>query len=236
MEALGSWAAENHLLLLLAAGTVFTAVWLLLMRERLHMKPYAIIIIALLHTLIGVAAVKIFAFMETGFDAESLGNMSLFGGVFMMPLIYLLGAKLFKRPSGEVCDIFTPCMIFTVMCARVNCIISGCCIGLPIPGTDGLRYPTREAELLFYVILLLCLIPRVKNGKTKGSAYPVYMICYGAFRFVVEFFRYSSSTDALFHLSHVWALISLLIGISVYAEVIKSNSKANSKPKRRRKT
>lgn len=233
MEALGSWAAENHLLLLLAAGTVFTVVWLLLMRERLRMKPCAAVILALLHTLIGVAAVKIFAFMETGFDAESLGNMSLFGGVFMMPLTYMLGSKIFKRPLGEVCDVFTPCMVFTVMCARVNCIISGCCIGLPIPGTNGLRYPTREAELLFYLILLICLIPKIRKGKTNGSAYPIYMICYGVFRFIVEFFRYSSSTDTLFHLSHVWALISLLIGISVYAEIKKTQTKSKSKRRRR---
>lgn len=233
MEALGSWIASNSLLLLLSAGTAFTVVWLLMSRKRLRMSPVAAVALALLHTVIGLLTVKAFAFMETGFDAESLGNMSLFGGVFIMPLVYLLGSKIFKRPFGEVCDVFTPCMVFTVMCARVNCILSGCCIGLPIPGTNGLRYPTREAELLFYLILLICLIPKIRKGKTNGSAYPIYMICYGAFRFVVEFFRYSSSTDALFHLSHVWALISLLIGISVYAEIKKKKTKSKSKRRRR---
>lgn len=231
MDAIISWVEAHSLWLLLAAGATFTAVWLL-GQKRLRISWYTAIVLALLHTLIGVVTVKVFAFMETGFDTNSLGNMSLFGGVFMMPLVYWLGAKLFHRPMAEVFDLFTPCMIFTLLCARVNCIISGCCIGRPIPGTDGLRYPTREAELLFYAVLLLCLIPRIWRKKSKGSAYPIYLIAYGAFRFVVEFFRRSDSTG-FFHLSHLWALVSLIVGIIVYAE-IKKSQKAKKQRKQRK--
>ena len=162
--------------------------------------------------------VKVFAFLEAGFNTDSLGNMSLFGGVFFMPLAYWLGAKLSKRSYREVFDVFTPCIIFTVMCARISCIVSGCCIGLPIPGMNGVRFPTREAEILFYIILLICLCPRVLKGKYRGQAYPIYMISYGAFRFVVEFFR-SADTSSVFHSAHIWALIALTIGISIYAEI-----------------
>lgn len=206
------------LILLLSAGAVFTAVWLVLLRKRLDMPWYAAIPLAILHTVYGVLTVKVFAFLEAGFNTDSLGNMSLFGGVFFMPLAYWLGAKLSKRSYREVFDVFTPCMIFTVMCARINCIVSGCCIGLPIPGMNGVRFPTREAEILFYIILLICLCPRVLKGKYRGQAYPIYMISYGAFRFVVEFFR-SADTSSVFHRAHIWALITLIIGISIYAEI-----------------
>ena len=206
------------LILLLSAGAVFTAVWLVLLRKRLDMPWYAAIPLAILHTVYGVLTVKVFAFLETGFNTDSLGNMSLFGGVFFMPLAYWLGAKLSKRSYREVFDVFTPCIIFTVMCARINCIVSGCCIGLPIPGMNGVRFPTREAEILFYIILLICLCPRVLKGKYCGQAYPIYMISYGAFRFVVEFFR-SADTSSVFHSAHIWALIALIIGISIYAEI-----------------
>lgn len=219
------------LLILLAAGFAFTAVWLILLRKRLSMAWYAAILIAIAHTVYGVLTVKVFAFLETGFRADSLGNMSLFGGVFLMPLAYWLGAKLSKRPYREVFDIFTPCMIFTVMCARVNCILSGCCAGLPIPGVNGMRFPTREAEILFYLILLAFLCPRAWKGRSRGRAYPVYMIGYGAFRFIIEFFRVSESRS-VFHLAHLWALITLLFGVSIYAEM--KNSK--SKPKRRKRS
>ena len=148
-----------------------------------------------------------------------------------MPLAYWLGAKISKRPPKEVFDVFTPCMVFTVMCARVNCILSGCCRGLPIPGTNGIRFPTREAEIVFYLILLAVLCPRIWKERLQGRAYPVYMMCYGAFRFIIEFFR-ESDISGLFHRAHLWALITLLLGVSIYAEMKTSKSK----PRRRKQS
>lgn len=211
------WLDANKLIVLLTIGTLFAFGWLFALRERLHMKWYVAIPIAILHTLIGVLSVKIFAFMETGFALDSLGNMSLFGGVFFMPLVYWAGAKLTKRNLGLVCDLLTPCMIFTVMCARINCIVSGCCAGLVIPGTH-VHFPTRELEILYYIVMLILLIPRVKKSKNPGSIYPLYMASYGAFRFLDEFFR-TSSTGMLFHLSHVWAAIAFAAGLSIYIEI-----------------
>lgn len=213
------WLDANKLIVLLTIGTLFAFGWLFALRERLHMKWYVAIPIAILHTLIGVLSVKIFAFMETGFALDSLGNMSLFGGVFFMPLVYWAGAKLTKRNLGLVCDLLTPCMIFTVMCARVNCILSGCCFGLPIPGMSGLRWPTREAELVFYLVLLVLLVRKVWRGQTHGEIYPLYMASYGTFRFVVEFFRYQEYSLGIFHLSHLWAAVSFAIGLSIYVEL-----------------
>ena len=216
MSLISDWLSSHSLLLLLSAGTLFSFLWLMQFRGRLNMKWYAALPIAICHTLVGVICVKAFAFMETGFNPDSLGNMSLFGGVFFMPVAYWGGARLTKRPHGAVCDVFTPCMIFTMMCARVNCIISGCCTGLRIPGTQ-MRFPTRESELLYYVVMLVLLIPRVDKDKNPGSIYPLYMATYGAFRFINEFFR-TSSSETLFHLSHVWAAIAFAAGFSIYME------------------
>ena len=183
------------------------------MRARLRMKWYAIVIVSVLHTVIGVGSVKAFAFLESG----DIGNMSLFGGIFFMPVAYYLGARLTRRDKKDVFDVLTVCMIFTLMCARVNCIFSGCCTGLRIPGTQ-LRFPTRESELLYYVVMLILLIPRVDKDKNPGGIYPLYMATYGAFRFFNEFFR-TSSTGMLFHLSHVWAAIAFAAGLSIYIEI-----------------
>lgn len=212
-----SWGKEHALFLLLFFATAVCCVWLSMVRKRLKMPLYAVFPVAVLHTLIGVLSVKIFAFLETGLNPDSLGNISLFGGVFFMPLVYWAGAKLTKRNLGLVCDLFTPCMVFTVMCARVNCIVSGCCSGLVIPGTH-VHFPTRELEILYYIVMLILLIPRVKKSKNPGSIYPLYMASYGAFRFIDEFFR-TSSTGMLFHLSHVWAAIAFAAGLSIYIEI-----------------
>lgn len=213
-------------IILLSIGAVCSLAWLIFMRERLNMKWYVAIPLAILHTLCGVLSVKIFAFLETGFNSESLGNMSLFGGVFMMPLTYMLGAKISKRNISEVCDIFTPCMLVTVMFARIGCIIGGCCKGIPIPGLGGVRVPTREAEVIFYIVLLIILCPRIVRKQTGGRAYPVYMISYGAFRFVTEFLRESDNTT-IFHRAHIWSLITLILGVCIYAEI--NNRKINTR-------
>ena len=64
-------ADKLPLLLLLAAGATFTSVWLILLRKRLNMAWYVAIPIAIVHTLYGVLTVKVFAFLETGFDKAS---------------------------------------------------------------------------------------------------------------------------------------------------------------------
>ena len=57
------------------------------------------------------------------------------------------------------------------------------------------------------------MIPWVYQEKSQGRAYPVYMIAYGLFRFLNEFMRYSE-TDRIFHIAHLWSIVSILIGIS----------------------
>lgn len=224
---------DHALWLLLLVGAIFTAVWLVLLRDRLRMEWWIAIPIAIMHTAFGVFAVKVFAFLETGFDVESIGNMSLFGGVFLMPVAYLLGAKVSKRPPGEVCDLLAPCMIVTVMCARVNCIVSGCCKGILIPGTTtGMRFPTREAEILFYVVLLAILCPKIWKRKTEGKAYPIYMVGYGIFRFIIEFFRVYDDSDMLLHRAHLWAVVALIIGVSICSELSASKKNKNKEGKK----
>ena len=216
--------SDHALFVLLAVGTVFTFCWLCLLRDRLKMKWYAAVLISILHTVYGVFTVKVFAFMETGFSAGNLDNMSLFGGIFFMPLAYWIGARLFKRSCADVFDIFTVCMIATVMCARVNCILAGCCQGNLIPGLEGVRWPTRELEIAFYIVQLIVLGRKILAGEIHGEAYPIYMISYGTFRFIIEGFRYSES-GMLIHLGHVWALLSMIIGFSIYTELKKKREK-----------
>lgn len=204
---------------MLSVGTIFTFVWQIVCRKQIQIKWYAALLVALLHTIVGVLSVKVFAFLESGFNPDSIGNMSLFGGIFFMPLAYWIGAKVTKRNVGQVFDVFTICMVFTVMCARINCIFAGCCFGMLIPGAAGIRWPTREMEILFYVILLFILGRKIIAGKHSGEIYPIYMTAYGAFRFIVEFFRVSDSSLGIVHLSHVWAIVSFGIGISIYYEM-----------------
>lgn len=190
------------------------------------MPWYAALLLSVAHVIFGVLCVRVFA----RFEGAGSGAMSIFGAVFFMPLGYFLGAKLFKRPVADVFDVFAVPMIFTLFCSRINCLVSGCCIGLQIPGTS-LRWPTREAEMLFYLVFLAIDAPKVLKGKTRGEVYPLYMAAYGIFRGIIECFRHSDATTNLFHLSHVWAILSLAIGLSIYFEM-RSGAKKRAHKKR----
>lgn len=205
---------EHMLVLILAVAGLATYVWLLLFRQRLKMTWWSSLLLSVLHVLYGVACVHVFA----KFEGAGIGAMSIFGAVFLMPLGYFLGAKLFKRPVTEVFDIFAVPMVFTLFCSRINCLVSGCCTGLEI-GHSGLHWPTREAEMLFYLVFLALLAPRVKRAEMRGRVYPLYMVSYGIFRAIIECFRYSPTYNSIFHLTHIWALLSIAIGLSVYFEL-----------------
>ena len=225
--ALLTWLSDHALILLLGCGTLFNVYWLYRCRERLHLRWLSVLLLSVLHTVLGVLSVKVFALFETG----NFSNMSLFGGVFFMPLFYWGVAKLAKQKAADVFDVFTICLVFTLMCARLNCMISGCCLGahIPIEGLTHLRFPTRELELIFYVILLSRLWRKVLSGSARGMIYPIYMIAYGIFRFVTETLRVSNRTDSILHISHLWALLSLGIGISIYGELRKKEKKTGGK-------
>ena len=225
--ALLTWLSDHALILLLGCGTLFNVYWLHRCRERLHLRWLSVLLLSVLHTVLGVLSVKVFALFETG----NFSNMSLFGGVFFMPLFYWGVAKLAKQKAADVFDVFTICLVFTLMCARLNCIISGCCLGahIPIEGLTHLRFPTRELELIFYVLLLSRLWRKVVTGSARGMIYPIYMISYGSFRFVTETLRFSDRTDSILHISHLWALLSLGVGISIYGELQKKEKKTGGR-------
>ena len=222
-----TWLSDHALILLLGCGTLFNVYWLHRCRERLHLRWLSVLLLSVLHTVLGVLSVKVFALFETG----NFSNMSLFGGVFFMPLFYWGVAKLAKQKAADVFDVFTICLVFTLMCARLNCIISGCCLGahIPIEGLTHLRFPTRELELIFYVLLLSRLWRKVLSGSARGMIYPIYMIAYGIFRFVTETLRFTDRTDSILHVSHLWALLSLGIGISIYGELQKKEKKTGGR-------
>ena len=224
---------ERFLLMILAIACAATVVWLMLMRKRLNMKWYMALLLSVVHVICGVLCVKVFARMEGG----GSGAMSIFGAVLFMPVFYFIGAKLFKRPLAEVFDIFAVPMIFTLLCSRVNCLHAGCCLGLRIPGME-MRWPTREAEMVFYAIFLAIFIPKVWKGTSKGRVYPAYMAAYGIFRGIVECFRESNSATFL-HISHIWALLSLAIGLGILWEMKarreKAEKAADEKPRGKKK-
>lgn len=207
---------HDRLTIILAIATIGSAVWLCITRKRLRMNILSVLILSIAHTVFGVLSVKLFSYMETGFT--KFEGLSMFGGLLILPVFYLILAFVSKRRLGDVCDAFAIPLAFTLALARINCLFAGCCLGKPIGFISGstLRYPTREIELLFYAVYIAIFITMYFKSKARGKALPWFMLSYGVFRFFVEFFRDNDNVlREPFHISHIWAVLSFVIGLSV---------------------
>ena len=200
------------MILLLSAVTAFTLIWWYLMRDRLGMKPYMVVIVGIIVVIIGLFDVKLFALIEAGFQPEKAANMRLFGEVFLLPPVFYAMAKIFKRDPKIVFDVVVAGVCFSLLCGRFNCLHAGCCKGTLIPGTE-LRWPVREIEIAFYLIFLEVSVFRNRKKKAHGELYPVYMIAYGALRFVLEFVR-ETDGGGVFHIAHLWSAVSVAAGLT----------------------
>lgn len=207
------WFMEVKLPILLGVATVLGFLWLIRFRNLLNIGFVLTFGISLLHTIAGVFCVKAFAFLE-----GAPGAMSIFGAVFFLPIFYFVGAKLTKRKTVDVFDVFTVCTVITLMFARVNCLLSGCCGGRLIPGLNGMRWPTQWIEIIFYLILIAVFWKMVGKEKYSGMIYPIYLTSYGCIRFLLEFVRQKDGSGMV-HLSHAWAIASVLVGGAILGEL-----------------
>lgn len=206
----------------------FGIVWLIIMRKRLKMHWAVSFLLSSILVIYSVYAVKFFALIEAGFDPAKSGGMSLYGMPFFVPILLFLGAIITKRPIAEVFDIFAINTVLVCMGGRANCFFYGCCQGVMIDSL-GFRVPTREIEMVFYLVFLILMIPRVYKGQTNGTAFPFYMVGYGILRFVLQFFRDTGSTF-VFELPHFWSVLCAMIGLSV---ILTIHEKGKAKGKRK---
>jgi phosphatidylglycerol:prolipoprotein diacylglycerol transferase len=87
---------------------------------------------------------------------------------------------------------------------RLGCFANGCCTGLPTDSPFGVRFPARPgltvwpsqlfestAALLIGAALIAIEWYRLRRGSSSDRAiiFPVFLISYGAYRFVFDFLR-----------------------------------------------
>ena len=210
---MGNWFVENALYILVICGTIFTFLWLWSFRGTLKLKAIPIAGISIVYTALDAVCVKLFAVIEY-LDLSAIDRMSLFGAIFFMPFVILALAKIADVKPALLFDISTPAFLFMFMCGRINCIITGCCYGIYL--TENYRWPVREAEILFYIILIVIFALRLKKGRFTGAYYAVFLLSYGVFRFAAEFVRYFPDQSGTWHRGHVCAGIAFAAGLIWY--------------------
>ncbi|OQX88164.1 MAG: hypothetical protein B6D55_01260 [Candidatus Omnitrophica bacterium 4484_70.2] len=117
---------------------------------------------------------------------------------------------------------------------RWGCFFNGCCYGKPTTSWIGVKFPpdspagilgekvipTQLISLFFLLVIFFILLNLRKRKKFKGEIFLSYLILYGIFRFIIEFFRGDPRGYIfIFSTSQFISLIVVAIGISMWKKV-----------------
>lgn len=157
------------------------------------------------------------------------GGITFIGGLIGGVVSFLLGYAIFRRKyKARLVDMISivPCCI-TIAHAfgRVGCFFAGCCygkqtdsfLGVHFPGVPGKVHPTQlyEAIFLFAIFAICYLLYWKKHFKHTMS---LYLICYGIFRFSLEYLRGDHRGELVGGISpsQFWSILMVVIGVGVY--------------------
>lgn len=180
--------------MMLVVGAVGMGICLDQRKVRFSLSSVQCILFTCLLTVIGVLGAKVLYILEnlqyTLENGISLGGVSFFGSVFLIPLLMPLIGFLFRLKPGQTMDVCGPCVAIMIGCLRVGCFLQGCCGGWRVElGAFSFCWPTQAVDSIWDFAILMWLLNLEQEGKGKGTLYPLFMISYGVMRFLLEFLR-----------------------------------------------
>lgn len=217
---------------MMAVGAVGVSLCLLCRRKKFGLNSRQCILFSVFAVIVAFVGAKILHTFENWENiwqhGLSWGGVSLFGAVFLIPVLMPLIGRIFGLRPWQSTDICGPCAAVMLGFVRAGCYFGGCCGGWRIQiGEFSFCWPTQIIESAGAFGILGLLLQLESEGKDQGKLYPLFMIAYGGLRFVVEFFR--DTPKPWLYLGHgQWfALIAILFGVFWirYIEVKKIESK-----------
>jgi phosphatidylglycerol:prolipoprotein diacylglycerol transferase len=143
-----------------------------------------------------------------------------FIGASVATIIYCWRQRL---PLWKVADVFAPSVALGHAFGRLGCFFNGCCSGkacdLPwavrFPGHVAAVHPTQLYEVAGNLVIFAALSSFYRHRKFDGQIWWLYVLSYGALRFVVEFFRgdYSSYLPGGFTIGQAIATVLMLVAL-----------------------
>lgn len=139
---------------------------------------------------------------DPGLLLDISGGFVVYGGI----IGGILGGYVFSRRSRidfwRYFDLVIPSVALAQGFGRIGCLLAGCCYGLEarcpisIVFTDSSfapngvpLIPTQIISSGLNFIHFFILILFARHAKAKGQVSALYLICYSAGRFLIEFFR-----------------------------------------------
>lgn len=107
---------------------------------------------------------------------------------------------------------------------RLGCFLSGCCYGKPTDAWYGIKFvttsetviPTQLFEMIYLFALSIILII-ISFKSITFQTFPIYMVSYGVFRFIIEFFRGDERGQlAGLSPSQYWSIVLVIAAIPLF--------------------
>lgn len=128
------------------------------------------------------------------------GGMVFYGGVIAGLLTFLLVAKHNRIKTFDALDAAAPALALGHFFGRLGCFAVGCCFGVhsescgvsfaisPVAPNAIPLLPVQLFEAFFNLLLSIVLLSVFRRGKIGQSA-ALYLLAYGTWRFLIEFWR-----------------------------------------------
>ena len=201
------------LLLFLVVGTVAMLVPIMIQTRRYEIDLIKGFLIAIILTIVGTISTYVWFFIEVG----TFSGISFFGAVFIVPIVFVLFAKLFGIPYGQIMDICAPAECAMLVIMKVHCFVSGCCDGKLLYITEHgtqVYFPSQIVELTNALVIAVVLLLLSRKKENNGTIYAWYMVLYGSTRFVLNFFRDTKPILLFMGWGSIWGILAILIGVT----------------------
>lgn len=158
----------------------------------------------------------------------SRSGFVFYGGIISGILTVLILAKKHKINLLKTTDIAAVGIPLGHALGRIGCFCYGCCYGKPTDSGWGILFPpespagllgvkvipTQLISALFLFLIFFLLLILKKYKRFDGRILLSYGICYGIFRFIIEFYRGDSRGEILsLSISQFAALVLIIISI-----------------------
>lgn len=160
-------------------------------------------------------------FIESGY----WGGRSLYGAIFLVPLVMLPVSRILKVKYADLMDTCAPagCVMFALL--KVKCVMDNCCRGRSMTmGGKTFIFPSQKVECAVFLIIMLVLLWMVISKRFQGYVYPYFMLIYGTARFFLNLLRDTSPWIGPLPAGNFWSIIAVLSGIIAIASIKKKRN------------
>lgn len=164
----------------------------------------------------GVAGLNLMYWIENG----SFTGRSFFGAYFFGPLGLLLACLVLRvsmEDRKDLLDLSAICLTMALAIMKLHCYREGCCGGRVLWATasgSSVRFPSQLTEAAFALVLTVVLLRFLRRGNYRGRLLPLAYVVYGAGRFLLNLLREVQPFHGMLPAGNLWALLSVLIGVT----------------------